>query len=206
MSQGSSSSPGTCPACGEGLETPLGCKACGAMYPPQAELDPYQAFGLEARYDLDESDLRKRLVRFSRLFHPDFHAGDPEARERAERCTAELNAAHELLAAKPRRADHLVRALGGPDQESERQMPQVFLMEVLEWNETLEEAQAAEASPELETRLNALASELDEHRADTLESIGAALTPSRAPPSWSRCGRSSMPCAIWTAPWAPCAS
>lgn len=166
-----------CPACGEALESPLGCRACGGLFAPEAALDPFIALGLEPQFALDADALKKRLVRFGRLFHPDFHANDPAAREQAERCTAELNSAYELVADDARRADHLVRQLGGPDQETERQMPQVFLMEVLEWNEVLEDAEGAAPSEARSAQLDGLEVELSTNREQTLAAVAAALTP-----------------------------
>ena len=56
-------------------------------------------------------------------------------------------------------------------------MPQAFLMEVLEWSETLEEARTAEAgSPEREAAFN-LKSNLDEERAARIDTITGLLNP-----------------------------
>ena len=92
---------------------------------------------------IDRGALRKRLLRLQRLLHPDFHgqAGEMQ-QELAEHNTAELNAAYEVLHDEAKRASFLIRHLGGPTESGERQMPQAFLMEVMEWNETLEALQA----------------------------------------------------------------
>ena len=56
-------------------------------------------------------------------------------------------------------------------------MPQAFLMEVLEWNETLEEAREAAPGSPARAALDALRDTLEDERTTTLGAVGAALTP-----------------------------
>jgi molecular chaperone HscB len=92
---------------------------------------------------MDPTSLKKRLLQGSRLVHPDFHGADPAARALAEVHSARLNRAYETLADEARRADALVLLLGGPSETVAREMPREFLVEVLEWNEALEDARAS---------------------------------------------------------------
>jgi len=144
---------------------------------PGDEPGPFLAFGLRPAWEVDESDLKQRLRRIGRIVHPDFHAGVPEQRALAEENSARLNHAFEVLLDPFLRADWIVEHLGGPSEQDERQMPQAFLMEVMEWNEVLDEVgPAAEGSPEREV-LDRLARTLhDEHEA-RLSAIGARLIP-----------------------------
>lgn len=158
------------------VETPLGGPD-GPCPLPEPAPTPFALFGLPVTYTLDADDLRRRLVRISRWLHPDFFAADEALRTLAERNTSELNVAHEVLADDRARADWLVGHLGGPDEKTERQMPTAFLMEVLEWNETLEAAaDAAPGSPE-RGALDALEPELRAQRAACLAAISALLDP-----------------------------
>ena len=168
--------PAPCPNCGEGLETPLACGACGVLVQIDEEPTPFAVLGLEPSIAVDASDARKRLRRFTRLVHPDFFAlaGDDQL-ALAEAHNARLNAAHDLVAAFAARADWLVRHLGGPSEKELGAMPQTFLMEVMEWNEVLEDN--APGSP----CLTALAGELEEHREGLVRSITAALSPLPSP-------------------------
>lgn len=164
----------TCPSCSAELETPLGCASCGALFEVAEGLDPFALFGLEPCYAVDPELLRRRLLRASRIAHPDFHAGRPEE-ALAERNTAALNAAYRLLQDDARRADWLVTELGGPAESDERAMPEAFLLEVMEWNETLEEARAGPgADPQA---LDSLEAELRARRAATMQAVAAALDP-----------------------------
>lgn len=176
-----------CQACGARLETPLGCTACGVLLRTDAEPTPFEVLGLEPAWAVDRADLRRRLLRFSRLTHPDYHGtAEPAVRALAEANSARLNDAHELLADDARRADWLVSWLGGPSEKEERAMPRAFLMEVLEWNEALEEAGASPPGSAPRAALDALHDELETRRVQTLDRVAAALTP--LPASRSRSG------------------
>ena len=163
-----------CSQCAATLDTPLACSACGALCEAAPDATPWALFGLPLTYQVDPKDLLRSLRRISRLVHPDFHgtSGDPQ-RERAERNTARLNEAYDVLRADYARADALVRLLGGPDEKAERQMPQSFLMEVLEWNETLEEAR--DKPSDARAALGRLAEELTARRASALGELNEHL-------------------------------
>jgi len=167
----------TCPSCGAGLETPLGCVACGVLVSPASAPSPFEALGLEPAFALDAVDLKRRLLRFSRLSHPDFFAtASPETRELAERGSAILNDAYAILSDDFRRADWLVTHLGGPSESDEREMPKAFLMEVLEWNETLEQARNSDAPASL-LALDELHEALVRRRAELMRAVGRGLAP-----------------------------
>ena len=153
------------------------CTQCHALLDPSSEATPFDLLGLETAYALDEQVLRKALLRYSRMLHPDFHGADEDSRSRAERNTADLNAAHELLQDDFRRAAWLVTHLGGPSQHDERKMPPVFLVEALDWNETIEEAQTAEPGSPAFDALESLETELVGQREETMATVAGALTP-----------------------------
>lgn len=163
-----------CSACGAPLKSVLLCAECGTVQDVDASSDPFAVLGVDRSFEVDVSDLRKRLLRLSRQLHPDFFAGeDPELRERATRNSAELNAAYPRLEDSVRRAETLVALGGGPDASEERQMPQAFLMEVMEWNEALEELRESPDAGDLE----GLKNELNDQREQQLEALARGLTP-----------------------------
>ena len=173
----------SCPHCDADLWSPLACEECGALLESTDKGTPFVIFGLERAWDIDRKDLRRRLLRLQRLVHPD-HAGDTD---QAQEAAATLNHAHEVLADPSLRANLLLRLLGGPDESAERKMPQDFLMEVLEWNETLDEITEDEGSEPAsrEARLIPLQDELLQRREDLLVEVGAALMPLPEPKSES---------------------
>jgi len=180
-----------CPECGSELATPLLCERCGTLLDPATPPTPFAVLGLEPTYALDLGAATKRVLALSRALHPDFHAnaGD-ELRRRAQDNTAALNAAFQVLADDARRADWLVRDLGGPAEDQERAMPPAYLEEVLEWNEAIEEARgSAAADSPARARLAPLNERLEQERTKTLRRIAALLTP--LPPRGSPALRSA---------------
>ena len=164
-----------CPSCGAERETPLCCASCGALFEVSSAADPYELLGLPRTYAVDAKQLKRRLLELTRRMHPDFFGtAAADQKELAERNTALLNESHEELADDLRRADGLVRRLGGPDENTERQMPQEFLMEVLEWNEALDDERSSDApSPALDD----LEAALTARRTATLGEVSALLDP-----------------------------
>jgi len=172
------SAPRKCPECGADLATPLLCESCGALLAVEGEYSPFRVLGLEPAFEVDTGAARKRLLALSRALHPDFHSNaDERTRERAQDATAALNAAHHVVSDPVRRAHWLVRHLGGPGEDEERSMPPEFLQEVLEWNETIEDARAAEPGSPERAALDRLATELEEARATVMAELGELLTP-----------------------------
>ena len=176
-----------CPTCGAPLDTPLCCTSCGALFAVSGELDPFDLLGVPREFRVDSGLLRRRLRSLTRRMHPDFFGtASDEQRARAERNTAVLNEAHEELSDDLRRADGLVRRLGGPDETAERQMPQEFLMEVLEWNESLDDERSrggldGHGGPGAPDGLGALEAELRSRHDSTLAQASDLLTPLPAP-------------------------
>jgi len=167
-----------CSECEAELASQLVCEACGTLQACEQSPTPFEAMGLEPSQALDLGALKKRLLQLSRAMHPDFFGNSDETtRQLAIDNTAELNYAFELLSDDMARADWLVRSLDGPKESDERQMPQAFLMEVMEWNELLEEArEAAPGSPEQAAAVQ-LGSTLEDERKVIMQAVAAALTP-----------------------------
>lgn len=142
------------------------------------EPTPFEIFGREVAWEVGSAGLKRELLELSRICHPDFHGqAQPELQELAEKHSARLNHAYEVLARPFLRADWLLNHLGGPSEKEERQMPQAFLMEVMEWNEQLEEAAASPPDSGDRIALKDLGRHLDNERASHLGSIGERLTP-----------------------------
>lgn len=164
-----------CPDCGAALQTPLVCEGCGALQSTQGNPSPFEVLGLVRGWNVDRAELGRNLLRLTRLTHPDFHGvHGPEARQLAERNTALVNGAYATLNDDVQRAEWLLADMGAPSPDEERQMPQQFLMEVLEWNEVLEEVRAENEQDNL-SRLEGLRTELQAQRAASLKQLGQRL-------------------------------
>jgi molecular chaperone HscB len=107
----------------------------------------FAALDLPVAYQLDAAQLRKAYLLRSRELHPDHQdPNDPAAQERALALTAYLNAAQKTLSKPDTRLAYLLKLQGlleGDERaDARRQMPQEFLMEMLELNEQLSELEA----------------------------------------------------------------
>lgn len=166
-----------CPSCGSTLETPLGCGSCGALLEPD-DASPFATLGLEPSFDVDAAELKRRLLRFSRIVHPDYFGSvSADLRALAERNSAALNAAADTLRDPFARADWLVGFLGGPGEGERREMPKPFLLEVLEWNEALEAASEAPPGSPQRAALAGLETALRERREQVIANLRALLVP-----------------------------
>jgi DnaJ-domain-containing protein 1 len=164
-----------CASCGAEGTTPLGCEACGVLFKLDVEPTPFEVFGREVAFALDQKAHKKRLLQLTRLCHPDHHGGS--AATRAESHTSLLNHAYEKLADEFLRADLLIALSGGPAEAADRSMPPEFLLEVLEWNEHFDEVEATPAGSSEREALALMAGDLKQRRAAVIGSVGAGLTP-----------------------------
>lgn len=98
--------------------------------------DPFDLLGLPATFDLTSEQVERGYLRRVAALHPDLAGDDGEAQARS----AELNHARDVLRDAERRAEALLRRLGGPDKSNDKALPDGFLMDILETREAIEEA------------------------------------------------------------------
>jgi len=126
---------------------------------PTTTNDPFERLGLPRRFSVNLSELERHYLERSREAHPDFANGDEDT-------AAALNEAYATLKDPFRRAEHLLRLLGGPTAKDDKSLPPAFLMEMLELREAIEAAKgsstdAARIEADLVGRTDALAASLD---------------------------------------------
>lgn len=112
-------------------------------------MDPFATLALAPRFDLDHARIQAAYLQAVGSAHPDASAsagaassggaGDP-----ARPDPATINEARRILADPERRADALLRRLGGPPSAQERGLPEGFLMEVMEVRQQIEADLAAD--------------------------------------------------------------
>lgn len=95
--------------------------------------DPYDILGLEPAFTIDAATLQRAYLERSAALHPD-HAGEESGPE-----AAALNEARRTLEDPERRAEALLRRLGGPAREADRSLPPGFLQEIMAVREQMEE-------------------------------------------------------------------
>ena len=121
--------------------------------------DHFERLGLPRRFSVDLATIEREYLARSRQSHPDFHQLGTAAEQHASlQSSAGLNEAYLTLKDPYRRAEYLLQLLGGPTVQAEKNLDQAFLMEMMEQRERIEDARAANNTPELsaiETELHA---------------------------------------------------
>lgn len=135
-------------------------------------MNPFEALGIEARYDLDLKAVEKRHRELSVALHPDkFSAAGPSARREAIERAAQVNEAWRIVKDPIRRAEALFRLAGiEVGETNEPKSEQAFLMDMMEMREAL-----AEARDEKDlSKIRALADDAESREKAAKEAISVA--------------------------------
>jgi molecular chaperone HscB len=111
-------------------------------------MDHFERLGLPRRFSLDDAEIERHYLARSREVHPDFFqlGGGLEQRASLE-LSAALNEAYVALRDPFRRAEYLLQLEGGPSPSEMKEMPAVFLEEMLELRMEIEEIKQKPDSP-----------------------------------------------------------
>lgn len=111
--------------------------------------DDFELFGLVQRFAQERSAIDARWKELQREAHPDKFAAQGAAAQRvAMQWSVRINEAYQRLKDPMRRAAYLCELRGAPIRaEDNTAMPAAFLVQQMEWRESLEEARAV---PELD--------------------------------------------------------
>lgn len=100
----------------------------------------FEFFDLPVSFLIDQADLKRKFYINSKKYHPDFYTLETEERQ-AE--TLELstlnNQAYKTLSDFDLRMKYILDLKGALDEEGQNQIPQDFLMEMMDINEKLME-------------------------------------------------------------------
>lgn len=113
--------------------------------------DPFDILGLSPRFDLDPQTIRRAHLARVASIHPDSQPRhddhDSEHHTQTDddlsRSAAALNAAKRTLEDPERRANALLKRLGGASKEEDRSLPDGFLLAMMELREGVESALAS---------------------------------------------------------------
>ena len=132
--------------------------------------DDFTLFGLPRRFAQERADIDARWKDLQRQAHPDRHAQHGTAAQRvAMQWSVRINEAYQRLKDPLKRAAYLCELGGAPiGAEDNTAMPAAFLMQQMEWREALDEARTLE-------QVEALAEQVDAHRADALEALRGVI-------------------------------
>jgi molecular chaperone HscB len=126
----------------------------------------FRFYGIEQSFAIDTAKLKTLFLEKSRQFHPDFYTHDPESQNIALAVSAFNNQGYKLLNNEISRAQYLVDL--HQDKENEKQqLPNSFLMEMMDLNEAIDEL----GSSENEAKVQQLRSEIGSIKDETLSEI-----------------------------------
>lgn len=100
--------------------------------------DYFSFYGLEQKFAIDSNQLKQLFLEKSKQYHPDYFTGDAESQNIAVSATAYNNLAYKTLGAEISRASYLLSLKSSQDDKN-HQLPQAFLMEMMELNEAIDE-------------------------------------------------------------------
>ncbi len=101
----------------------------------------FEVFGLSVHGQPDSSGLREKYMALQRRYHPDkFVSADDAQRRKAVQIASFVNQAHQTLSDPLKCAEYCLHLQGvEADTETDAKMDPLFLMEQMEWRETLED-------------------------------------------------------------------
>lgn len=134
------------------------------------QADDFELFGVARQFRQDRAALDARWKELQREAHPDKFASQGAAAQRiAMQWSVRINEAYQRLKDPLRRAAYLCELHGAAvNAHNNTAMPAAFLMQQMEWRETLDEAQSAET-------LSALLDEVQIYRNQLLQQCEALL-------------------------------
>ena len=134
------------------------------------QVNDFELFELPQQFALDRAQLDDRWKAMQREAHPDRFAAEGAAAQRvAMQWSVRINEGYQRLKDPLKRAAYLCELRGAPvNAESNTAMPPAFLMQQMEWRETLDDTQDAGA-------LEELADEVAAERRRVQQSLGQLL-------------------------------
>ncbi|XP_066116334.1 iron-sulfur cluster co-chaperone protein HscB isoform X1 [Saccopteryx bilineata] len=162
------------------------CPQCQALQPPDLTRDHFSLMDCNRSFRVDTAKLQRRYQQLQRLVHPDFFSQRSQTeKDFSEKHSTLVNDAYKTLLAPLSRGVYLLKLHGveipeGTDYEMDRQ----FLMEIIDINEKLSEAQSEAAMKEIESIVRAKQKELTDSvsrafEQDDLEKAKEILTKMR---------------------------
>lgn len=115
----------------------------------------FEFFDLSPAPTVDQAELKKRFYQKSKAFHPDFHTlASPEERERVLEMSSLNNLAYKTLSNDDQRLRYFLETKGALAPDEKQELPQAFLLEIMEINEKLMELEFDD-DPELRRQTRA---------------------------------------------------
>ena len=134
----------------------------------------FELFDLPVAFDINANDLAARYRELQRRVHPDKFANAPDQERRLSvQTTALINEAFQTLKDPVRRGRYLLSLRGiDIDEETDSAMDAAFLMEQMEWRESLEDMRHAD---DLRSQLTELTERIHQRMQDKIAQFRSAF-------------------------------
>lgn len=121
----------------------------------------FELFEIPVQLSVDRASLPRKYFELSRAFHPDFHANaGGEAQAEALEKTALLNKAFRTFQDPDATIRYVLQLKGLMEEEEKYELPPDFLMEVMEINESMMDADDPATREVIQERLTQLQQEI----------------------------------------------
>ena len=121
--------------------------------------DYFSFYGLEQKFAIDSAQLKNLFLEKSKQYHPDYFTADAAAQNIAVSATAYNNLAYKTLGSEVSRASYLLQLKSSQDEKN-HQLPQAFLMEMMELNEAWMDADDEAAKQSILDQIKAIQDEI----------------------------------------------
>ncbi|KAK2504557.1 hypothetical protein MC885_012145 [Smutsia gigantea] len=141
------------------------CPQCRALQPPDSTRDHFSLMDCKRSFRIDTVKLQQRYQQLQRLIHPDFFSQRSQTeKDLSEKHSTLVNDAYKTLLAPLSRGLYLLKLHGVEiPEKTDYEMDSQFLMEIMEINEKLVEAQSEAVMKEIESIVRAKQKELTDN-------------------------------------------
>ncbi|XP_011851126.1 PREDICTED: iron-sulfur cluster co-chaperone protein HscB, mitochondrial [Mandrillus leucophaeus] len=156
---------------GSGREDRFFCPQCRALQAPDPTRDYFSLMDCNRSFRVDTAKLQHRYQQLQRLVHPDFFSQRSQTeKDFSEKHSTLVNDAYKTLLAPLSRGLYLLKLHGIEIPErTDYEMDRQFLMEIMEINEKLAEAESEAAMKEIESIVKAKQKEFTDNVSSAFE-------------------------------------
>lgn len=130
----------------------------------------FELFDIEQCFLPDQALVKKKFYQLSRQYHPDFYGnGSEEEKEKALEMSALVNKAYQTLQNQDLLVKYVLKEAGLLEEDEKYQLSPDFLMEVMDLNEQLMDADEPEIKTAIKTTIDQLNTQIYEPVKASLE-------------------------------------
>lgn len=130
----------------------------------------FELFDIAQSFQPDQALVKKKFYQLSRQYHPDFYGnGSEEEKEKALEMSALVNKAYQTLQNQDLLVKYVLKEASLLEEDEKYQLSPDFLMEVMDLNEQLMDADEPETKTAIKTAIDQLNTQIYEPVKATLE-------------------------------------